>query len=128
MQRIRPAFQVLVPASIAVWAFMSLTILFGPDRWYSSDQLHYVDQIPDAFWGIACGLVASGLLFGVLGGSWLVLRMAFGLALFVALCRCLLLAMTIPANFADNVATIPAWGYLAITHLVIAREPFTTAA
>lgn len=127
MQRIRPAFQILVPLAIAVWAFMALTILFGPDRWYSSSQLHYVDQIPDGVWGTACGLIASGLIFGAIGGSWPVLRLTFGLAVFVAVCRCLLLAMTIPAELADNIATIPAWGFLAATHIVIAREPFTTA-
>ena len=126
MQRIRPAFQVLVPLAIGVWAWMSLTILFGPDDWYSSDQLHYVRMIPEGVWGTSCGAVAIGLSLGALGRSWEVMRLAFALAVFLATGRCLLLAMTIPAEMADNVATIPAWAFLATTHIVIAREPFTT--
>ena len=128
MQRIRPGFQVLVPAAIFVWAWMALTMLFGPDRWYSAAQLRYVNQIPDAVWGVACGIVAVGIALGALGGSWTILRLSLGLALFLALTRCILLGLTLTTDFADNVATIPVWAYLAVTHVAVAREPFTTTA
>ena len=120
----RPAFRVMLPFSVILWTSISLTALFGPAQWTSSETLTYVRIVPDSIWGIGAGTVVAGLIYGVAAQSWSTLRAALGLALFVAMVRTLLISATIPAGIVTGINAAPAWWFIWAAHFSMARAPF----